>query len=40
MFALARWLCEACGHRNPVSRMECRRCRTARPLGAWWGRWS
>jgi ribosomal protein L40E len=28
------WVCQACGHRNPVLRMRCRRCRTDRPLGS------
>lgn len=32
--AICGWLCDACGHRNPVLRMACRRCRTARPLGS------
>jgi len=31
---IARWVCPTCTHHNPKGRMECRKCRRPRPLGA------
>lgn len=32
--ALLGWVCPTCQHHNPKGRMECRKCRRARPLGS------
>lgn len=34
MWITVAWVCPACEHHNPGWRMQCRRCRTARPFGS------
>lgn len=30
MLVIIAWVCDACGHHNPESRTQCRKCRTGR----------